>query len=67
MLMTTKAYWVEGKSNDDADRRSEGDRPGDTDSIESDVGWSILDESYNGETVEVVADGDDANDWLEEK
>ena len=59
--------WVEGKSNDDADRRSEGDRPGDTDSIESDVGWSILDESYNGETVEVVADGDDANDWLEEK
>ena len=59
--------WLEENSNDDDDRGREVDRSGDTESIDGDVGWSMLDESCDAETVVLFADWDDDNDWLEDK
>ena len=59
--------WLDDKSIDDDDTGAEVDASGDTDSVDCDVGCSMLDEWCDGEPVVVVADGDGDNDWLEDK
>ena len=61
--------WLEDKPNDDdgGDRGTEVDTSGDTESIDTDVSWRMLEESCDEETVVLDADEDDDNDWLEDK
>ena len=59
--------WLEDNSNDDDDRGPEIDTSGDTESIDTDVSWRILEEYCDEETVVLDADEDDDNDWLEDK
>ena len=58
--------WLEDKSNDDDDKGTEVDTSGDTESIDTDVSWRMLEESCDEETVVVDADENEDNVWLED-
>jgi len=60
--------WLDNKSNDgDDERKSDLDRPGDSDTVETDICWEMLEESWNVESLEVVAEVDEDNEWLDVK